>query len=89
VYHLPEDKKDTVDLPAIQRACASAMYLVGVIPVRKPCVREKRLAMKIDMDLATLLTTYFNARQDSAVKKDALVNKTLLLLEELKEAEVS
>jgi exonuclease SbcD len=87
LYHLPEEKKDSVDLPAIQRACATAMYLVGVIPIRKPCMREKRLAMKIDMDLSTLLTTYFNARPDSQEKKDELVNKTLLLLEELQEAE--
>ncbi len=34
IYHVPAGKKDLVDLKAVQRACESAMYLVGVIPIR-------------------------------------------------------
>lgn len=82
VYHLPPGKKDTVDIRAIERACAKAMYLVGIIPVRKPETRDRRIAMKVDMDLATLLTTYFLSKPEYKDKKDELIEKALDLYEE-------
>ena len=51
IYHLPSGKKDDVDLKAIQRACADAMYVVGIIPVQKIITRERRAAMKVTMSL--------------------------------------
>ena len=82
VYHVPPGKKDTVDIRAIERACTKAMYLVGIIPVRKPESRDRRIAMKVDMDLATLLTTYFLSKPELKDKKDGLIEKALDLYEE-------
>lgn len=82
VYHLPPGKKDTVDIRAIERACAKAMHLVGIIPVRKPETRDRRSNMKVDMDLATLLTTYFLSKPELKDKKDELIEKALDLYEE-------
>ena len=82
VYHIPPGKKDMVDIKAIQRVCARAMYLVGIIPVRQPELRDRRLAMKVDMDISTLLGTYFLSKPELKDKKDELVEKALLLLEE-------
>lgn len=87
IYHIPADKKDMVDLATIQRACAHAMYLVGVFPVRKFTAREKRTTMKIDMDLPLLLDTYFAAKQELKEKKEALIEKTLALVHELDQHE--
>lgn len=82
VYHLPPGKKDTVDIRAIERACTKAMYLVGIIPVRKPETRDRRSNMKVDMDLATLLNTYFLSKPELADKKEQLIEKALDLYEE-------
>lgn len=82
VYHVPPGKKDTVDIRAIERACTKAMYLVGIIPVRKPETRDRRIAMKVNMDLATLLTTYFLSKPELKDKKDELIEKALELYEE-------
>jgi len=82
LYHLPTGKKDLVDLQAIQRACLNAMHLIGIIPVRKPITRERRMALTVDMDLATLLDNYFETRDDLREKKSALIEKTLQLIEE-------
>ena len=82
IYHLPQGKKDTVDNKAIERACAKAMYLVAIIPVRKPDARDRRASMKVDMDLQTLLSTYFLSKPEYKDKKDQLVQKALELYEE-------
>lgn len=82
VYHLPPGKKDTVDIRAIERACTKAMYLVGIIPIRKPESRDRRSNMKVDMDLATLLNTYFLSKPELTDKKDQLIEKALDLYEE-------
>lgn len=87
VYHIPPTRKDMVDLKAVQRVCADAMYVVGIIPVRKPQTREHRAALSVNMDLSTLLDIYFEAKEDLRSKKDELIQKTLLLAQELKETE--
>lgn len=71
VYHVPQGKKDAVDIKAIERACSAAMYLVGIIPVRKPDIRERRACMKVEMDLPTLLTAYFATKPELNEKKRA------------------
>jgi|ERR1700733_2681004 len=82
VYHIPAGKKDMVDIRAIERACNTAMYLVAIIPIRKIEARDRRACAKVDMDLATLLNTYFISKPEYKDKKDQLIEKALILFEE-------
>lgn len=83
IYHVPEDQKDSVDLKAIQNACARAMHIVGVIPVCKIVPRERRIgAAKVTMELPELLNIYFDNKPELKNKKEALIEKTLMLLDE-------
>jgi DNA repair protein SbcD/Mre11 len=82
VYHIPPGKKDTVDIKALERACSKAMYLVAILPVRKPDTRDRRASMKVDMDLPTLLGTYFLSKTEYQDKKDQLIQKAMDLYEE-------
>lgn len=82
VYHIPPGKKDLVDIKALERACLNAMHLVGIIPVRKPETRERRAAMNVEMDLPTLLGTYFLTKPELKDKKDQLIEKAMQLYEE-------
>ncbi len=83
LYHVPTGKKDTVDLKIIQRACLDAMCIVGIIPIRTPITRERRIgAMKVNMDLSTLLNTYFDTKPELKNRKKDLIEKTLLLWDE-------
>lgn len=82
VYHIPTGKKDLVDIKALERACFKAMHLVGIIPVRKPETRERRTAMNVEMDLPTLLGTYFLTKPEFKDKKDQLIEKAMQLYEE-------
>lgn len=81
LYHLPAGKQDSVDLQAIQRACKSAMYCVGVIPIRAVETKERRTSVKIDMDLPTLLSLYFDTKEEYKKEKDKLIEKALQLYE--------
>ena len=89
IYHIPSGKKDTVDIKAIERACSKAMYLVGIIPIRKPDARDRRASMKVDMDLPTLLGTYFLSKPEFKDKKDQLIEKALELYEESQKENVN
>lgn len=82
VYHIPQGKKDLVDIKALERTCLNAMHVVGIIPVRKPETRERRTAMNVEMDLPTLLDTYFLTKPELKDKKDQLIEKALQLYEE-------
>lgn len=82
LYHVPPDAKDTVDIQAIQRACSTAMHLVGIIPLRTFTVKERRSNLNVHMDLPALLDSYFAGKAEYKDKKDALIEKTLLLLHE-------
>lgn len=86
LYHIPEGKKDYVDLKAVQQACASAMDLVGIIPIRAITPRTHRFeAMNVSMDIQTLLDTYFETKPELKEKKALLIEKTMALLDEPKE----
>jgi hypothetical protein len=88
VYHLPEGKNDTVDLGAIQNACQKALYLVGIFPVHKPApLRERRAAIKVDMDFATLLSHYFDSKENLKNRKAALIEKAFALKQNLEQVE--
>ena len=83
LYHVPTGKKDLVDLQAVQRRCSQALHLVGIIPIRDHTTRERRIgAAKVSMDLPTLLNTYFDTKPELKDRKELLIEKTLMLLEE-------
>lgn len=77
VYHVPAGVKDRVDVQAIQQACAPAMFLVGIFPHKQIEQRERRAQVHVDMDLTTLLSTYFLSKKEYADHKDRLVKKAL------------
>lgn len=83
LYHLPAGTKDEVDLRAIQRACAPAMFVVGIIPIRPAETRERRIgAATMEMDLKSLLHAYFESKPELKDKEDALIEKALMLQQE-------
>jgi exonuclease SbcD len=83
-YQLPESEKDYVDVKKVQRYCQEAMYLVGIIPVRTTQTRAHRDLLKQEMNLETLLETYFNAHENLKKRSKILTEKTLKL-DELEE----
>lgn len=83
VYHLPAGHKDRVDMSAIQQACSAAHYIVGIFPVRVPEQRERRIPLKVDMNLQTLLENYFAAKPEYSAQQEKLIQKALLLQDEL------
>jgi exonuclease SbcD len=83
LYHLPEGEQDRVDLTAVLQATSKAMYVVGVMPVHKTAVRERRAALKVDMDLTTLLNRYFEVKKISVEEKQALIEQAFILQHEL------
>ncbi len=82
VYHVPAGKKDLVRLHDVQRACGNAMHVVGIIPIHKPVAREKRIGLNVDMDLPTLLGSYFDSKPELKDRKEDLIKKAMLLVEE-------
>ncbi|NBP13846.1 exonuclease subunit SbcD [bacterium] len=85
LYHVPPGHKDTVNLQMVERACSNAHYVVGIIPLRTHTTREKRTGLKVDMDLETLLSAYFNEKPELKAKKDLLIEKTLKMYQEAQE----
>lgn len=81
LYHVPAGQKDTVSIQEIERACLEAHYIVGIIPLREHSSREKRVGLKVDMDLATLLDNYFENKPELKEQKAGLIKKTLELYE--------
>jgi exonuclease SbcD len=88
LYHIPEGHKDTVDLKAVQRACASAMYIVGIIPIRPITQRTRRIGeSNVSYDMKTLLDTFFSSKKVIAGKKNLLIEKAMGLMEDQAENE--
>ncbi|CDK30967.1 metallophosphoesterase family protein [Candidatus Babela massiliensis] len=87
LYHIPNNLKDRVDLSAIQQACSKAWYIVGVFPIRAQALRQKRLSLKVDMDLKKLLESYFDNKLEYKRNKEKLVEKALILETELYDQE--
>lgn len=83
IYHIPEDKTDNVDLQEIQRACSKAMQLVSVIPIRKISTREKRICLKVDMNLETMLQKYLETKDDLKLDKEKIIKKAMELYNNL------
>lgn len=72
-YELAEGVTDNVDLRAIQQACAQAHYLAGIFPVYRPPQRKTRTLIKVDMDPALALESYFKAQQMAQEEIDRLM----------------
>lgn len=87
LYHLEAGMKDEVDIRAIQRACHQAHYIAGIIPIRPQQTREQRMKLTVAMDLPTLLDRYFENKPELKGKKKNLIEKTLLLEQELLQKE--
>jgi DNA repair protein SbcD/Mre11 len=83
VYHVPEGQKDKVDLFSIQKACLPAQHLVGIIPIHKSSVRERRVDLKICMDFNSLISKYFDSKKELTGKKDVFIKKALELYQEI------
>lgn len=83
-YQIPLSEQDFVDVKKIQRYCQEAMFLVGIIPIRTLQTRAHRDLLKQEMDLDTLLSTYFNSNETLKKRAEILKEKTLKL-EELSE----
>lgn len=80
MYHIPAGKKDMVDLKTISIACNDALDVIGVIPIHTFESREKRpCALRVDMDLQTLLGSYFATKPELTQRQDDLIEKTLAL----------
>lgn len=69
LYHIPETEKDSIDLKMIQNFCRDAIYIVGVIPIRKLNSRNRRAVIKVDMKLSKLLDVYFDSKEKLKSRK--------------------
>lgn len=82
IYHVPQGKKDQVDLQTVARACAQAIHVVGIIPIRQPALRDKRAALRVDMDFPTLLNAYLDTKDNLKDRREQLMDKALQLMQE-------
>ncbi len=79
LYHLPAGSKDEVNIRSVYNACYQATFVVGIIPIRSIEIRAKRSALRVEMDLPTLLAAYFDTKPESYPKKNELIEKALAL----------
>jgi len=78
---------DSIDVKKIQKHCATAMFLVGIIPVRSVQIRSHRNLLKHEMNLEELLKTYFNSHESLQKRAESLTEKALKLDELLPDEE--
>lgn len=83
LYHLSDQAKDNVDLNRVHLACSAALFVVGIIPIRKAVVRERRTNISINMDMPLLLNRYFSTKPELVDRKKELIEKALQLEEQL------
>ncbi len=83
-YKVAAHMTDTVDIKKIQKHCQQAMFMVGIIPIRSLQTRAHRDILKHEMNLETLLNTYFNSQENLKSRAKKLTEKALHL-DELKE----
>ena len=57
--------------------------------VHQPKTRTQRTAIKVDMDLATLLETYLDTKPELQKKKESLIEKALQLKNEITQQELN
>lgn len=81
-YKIASHVNDIVDIKKIQKYCSQAMYLVGIFPIKSIQVRSHRNILQQEMNLETLLKTYFSS-QDLLKKRCNILTEKALRLEEL------
>jgi exonuclease SbcD len=86
IYHLPSTEKDMVDLKAIYSTCKEALFIVGVIPIRKTTPRARRTITTMDMSLNSLLNLYFDAHEQLKNRKNKLIEKALEIEKEINQS---
>ena len=79
LYEIPSTSTDQVDVKKIQKYCADAMYIVGIIPIRTIQTRAHRDLLKQEMNLEMLLQTYFDADLRLKNRATVLTDKALNL----------
>lgn len=77
LYHVPAHVIDRVDIIAVQNACAQVHHLVGILPVRALEMRARRAHASIDMNLESLLNSFFATKPELKDKQEQLVKKAL------------
>jgi DNA repair protein SbcD/Mre11 len=82
LYRVPLGKKDRVDTVALQQACKTAQYLVGIFPIRTIEARERRAVLPATMGMHQLLDIYFATKIEWKDKRKYLIEKTLQLIHE-------
>lgn len=82
IYHIPEGKKDNVDICAVQRELSSAWYVVGIIPVHVQTKRSVRANLNVNMGLEVLLSKYIESKDDLKKCKEPLLARARELLSE-------
>ena len=83
-YKLSATAQDKINIKKIQAHCADAMYLVGIIPIRTTQPRAYRDLLKYEMNLETILQTYFQS-QDSLKNRAQILTEKALKLDDLKQ----
>lgn len=83
-YKIASHITDIVDIKKIQKHCSQVMFLVGIFPIRSMQTRSHRNILQQEMNLETLLKTYFNS-QDALKKRAHILVKKALHLEDLVE----
>jgi DNA repair protein SbcD/Mre11 len=78
-YEIPTTSTDMVDVKKIQKHCTDAMHIVGIIPIRALQTRAHRDLLKQEMNLETLLQTYFDADEKLKKRASTLTQKALNL----------
>lgn len=81
-YSIPPTSTDAVDIKKIQIYCQNAMHVVGIIPIRSIQTRAHRDLLKQEMNLETLLQTYFDS-QESLKKRSSTLTQKALNLDEI------
>ena len=93
VYHLDGDHQDgsspdTVDLFALQRACAAAHCIASIKPVRAQVTRTRRAKLEVSMDFAQLLEKYLESKPELDSNLDNIKQKAFALYQELENQEI-
>jgi len=87
LYYIPAHIKDMVDLKSVHRTLMDAHFVVGILPQHEAGTRNRRIAMKPTMDFKTLLTKYFDDKEQFKKNKDTLIEKSLKLYDEIQNLE--
>lgn len=82
-YTMPSALTDEVDIKKVQIACSSAMFLVGIIPIREIKQRHLRANLSTEMSFEELLKKYFDSQEHLKKRSKHLLSKILKLQTEI------